>query len=94
MLAWHRDLIRFRRSQPDLTDGRLGAVDVTVDEGAGHLLVRRGVVTIAVNLGDAPWDLPPDLGELCGFSTPELASNEKSLKLPANAVAILTSSLV
>ena len=92
--AWHRDLIRFRRAHPDLTDGRLSRVDVSVDEDAGRLLLRRGVVTVAVNLGDEPWDLPPGSGRVSLSSTPEVAVGDESLKVPSNAVVIMTSSRV
>jgi len=55
LLAWHRDLIALRRRVPALTDGRLDAVEVEVDEPAGHLTVRRGPVQVLVNLGGEPW---------------------------------------
>jgi maltooligosyltrehalose trehalohydrolase len=54
LLAWHRGLIRFRRSHPELTDGRLDRVEVEVDEAACRITIRRGRVTVAVDLGDSP----------------------------------------
>ena len=94
LLAWHRDLIRLRRSLPDLTDGRLDRVQVDVDEPERHLLVRRGLVTVAVNLGDSPWALPSDSGRVVLSSTRDVAVDEKSVKLPARTVVILTSYVV
>jgi maltooligosyltrehalose trehalohydrolase len=60
LLAWHRQLVAFRRSHPELAGGGVG-VDVEVDEARGRLRVRRGAVEVLVNLGDEPWDgVPPD----------------------------------
>ncbi len=50
LLQWHRELIRFRRSHPSLTDGRLDAVAVAVDEVGGCLSMRRGSVHLQVDL--------------------------------------------
>jgi maltooligosyltrehalose trehalohydrolase len=56
LLAWHRELIRLRRSLPEVTDGRLEAVEVDVDEARRRLAMRRGRLTVLVNLGDGPWE--------------------------------------
>ena len=58
LLAWYRKLIAFRRSQPSLTDGRLDRVDVTFDEHAGWLVMKRGPVEVACNFG-ADWQAIP-----------------------------------
>jgi maltooligosyltrehalose trehalohydrolase len=50
--SWYRRLIAFRRSRPDLLDGRLGAVDVEVDEEARTLAVRRGGAVVCCNLSE------------------------------------------
>ncbi|MEA3076365.1 MAG: maltooligosyltrehalose trehalohydrolase [Actinomycetota bacterium] len=60
LLAWHRELIDFRRSHPDLVDAGV-PVEVEVDEALGRLRMRRGRVEVRVNLGEASWDgVPPD----------------------------------
>jgi maltooligosyltrehalose trehalohydrolase len=51
LLAWYRGLLALRRSTPDLTDTRLDRTGVWVDAEAGGLLVRRGRVVVAANLG-------------------------------------------
>ncbi|KAB2351631.1 malto-oligosyltrehalose trehalohydrolase [Actinomadura rudentiformis] len=51
MLEWHRSLIALRHAWPDLTDPRLSEVDVAYDEEARWLVVRRGRLTVAANLG-------------------------------------------
>jgi maltooligosyltrehalose trehalohydrolase len=51
LLAWTRDLIALRRSRLDLSDGRRDRVQVTYDEDARWLVVRRGSTAVACNLG-------------------------------------------
>jgi maltooligosyltrehalose trehalohydrolase len=59
LLAWHRQLLEFRRDHPELSDG--AEVEVEVDEIGRRLLVRRGRVEVRINLGDEPWEgVPPD----------------------------------
>ena len=87
LLAWHRDLIRLRRSTPCLTDGRLDAVQVEVDEAAGHLRLRRGDVEVCVNLGDEPWAVPVEGSVL--LSSPAGQTVEGgAVKLPPDGVII------
>jgi maltooligosyltrehalose trehalohydrolase len=87
LLDWHRELIALRRRLPELTDPRLTAVHVRQHGRA--LLVTRGRVHIAANLGSAPVRLPMDGGKVVLGSDPkiELAGE---LILPAESVAVVT----
>jgi maltooligosyltrehalose trehalohydrolase len=58
LLQWYRALIALRRSHPDLATAPAGSPEVTYDEGAGWLVVRRGSVAVAVNLGAAAQVVP------------------------------------
>ncbi len=60
VLDWYRRLIALRRSRPELTDPRLDLVDVAYDEEARWLVVHRGALRVAVNLGDTRQELPLD----------------------------------
>jgi maltooligosyltrehalose trehalohydrolase len=51
LLAWTRDLIALRRSRLELCDGHRDRVRVTYDEDARWLVVCRGTVAVACNLG-------------------------------------------
>ena len=51
MLAWYRELIALRRARPELTDPRLDRVQADYDEAGRWLVVRRGRLRIAANLG-------------------------------------------
>jgi maltooligosyltrehalose trehalohydrolase len=53
MLTWYRALLALRRSRPELTDPRFDLVRVDYDEAARWLLVHRGRLRVAANLGEA-----------------------------------------
>jgi len=52
ILEWHRQLIRLRRSEPELAGGPLDAVAVKCDERGRWLAVKRGSFTIACNFAE------------------------------------------
>ena len=58
LLGVHRELIALRRAHPDLTDPHLDRVQVDADADARTLVVHRGDLRLAVNLGEAPATLP------------------------------------
>jgi maltooligosyltrehalose trehalohydrolase len=92
LLAWHRSLIALRRSHPDLATAPAGSPEVTYDEGAGWLVVRRGRVAVVVNLGDAPRTVPvPAAGPraLLLASAPAAALDARGVALPPDSVAIV-----
>jgi malto-oligosyltrehalose trehalohydrolase len=51
LLAWYRELIALRRSRPELADPALDQLRVDYDETARWLVLRRGQVRVAANLG-------------------------------------------
>ena len=56
MLELYRSLIELRRTEPDLADPQLDLVEVSFDEDARWLLIRRGELFVAVNLAEqAQW---------------------------------------
>ena len=87
VLDWHRRLIALRRSEPALTDGRLDLVDVTVDDGAGWLVVRRGPVTVAGNIGPSAVDLPA-AGALVLASDGAVQADAGTVRLAPDSVAV------
>ncbi|MGH7902617.1 MAG: malto-oligosyltrehalose trehalohydrolase [Candidatus Dormibacteraceae bacterium] len=89
LIAWHRDLMRLRRRLPELTDGRLEAVRVAFDEPACWLLMGRGRVTVAVNLGPAPVRLSCPAGDLLLASGPGVRLHGGLVELPSDSVGIV-----
>jgi maltooligosyltrehalose trehalohydrolase len=94
---WYRDLYALRRAEPALRDGRYEDIPVEVDDEAGTLVVRRGPILVALDLGPEPVtvDVPP-AGE--GHTEPWelLLASERGIRLegdrlwlPSDSVAIL-----
>ena len=51
LLAWHRRLLELRWTEPMLTDGRMDRAQVRYDESQRWLVLERGPITLACNLG-------------------------------------------
>jgi maltooligosyltrehalose trehalohydrolase len=91
LLAWYRSLIALRRQLPAVTDPRLDRTRTECDSGAGWLVLRRGPVTVASNLGTETWIFPAGPGAvLLAASDPRIERTRGGLALPADTVAILT----
>jgi maltooligosyltrehalose trehalohydrolase len=91
MLAWHRQLIRLRRAEPSLADGRLDRVQAQFDERARWLTVERGDITVVGNLAPAPQRIPlrPGKHQAVVVSDPETDVGDGFVRCPPDAVAIL-----
>jgi maltooligosyltrehalose trehalohydrolase len=91
ILEWHRKLIRLRRTESAMTDGRLDLVNVQFDDEARWLVMERGPITVACNFGSETQDVPLRTGHqrmLTASSENAVAKNE-TLSLPRESVAIL-----
>jgi maltooligosyltrehalose trehalohydrolase len=82
LLAWYQALIALRRSCPELTDTRL--TEVSAEHGDAWIVVYRGSVRIAANLGAEPVRLPD--GELLLASASGIHPGGE---LPEESLAIL-----
>ena len=91
ILAWYRELIALRRARPELTDPRLDRVSADYDEDARWIMVRRGRLRIAANLGPGPVRLA--LGQpgtaVLAASSPGVAIEQDTVTLPAAALAVI-----
>jgi maltooligosyltrehalose trehalohydrolase len=91
VLAWYRELIAFRRSRPELLDGRLEAVEAEADEEGRTVRVRRGGVVVCCNLASAPRTVRLPAGEfgLRLASRDRVQVGDGVVRLPGPAAAIL-----
>jgi len=91
LLAWYGELIALRRARPELTDPRLDRVRADFDEDARWIMVRRGRLRIAANLGGEPVRLA--LGQpgtaVLAASSPAVAIEQDLVTLPAAAFAVI-----
>ncbi len=91
LLEWHKKLIRLRRSEPSLTDGRMEYVNAHSDDKERSIVLERGPWTVACNLGDTPFAISLREGahEVVATSHEGALLNGASVTLPADSVAIL-----
>ncbi|HLY84662.1 MAG TPA: DUF3459 domain-containing protein, partial [Acidimicrobiales bacterium] len=88
LLAWYRDLIRFRMDEPSLTDGRLH--DVAAWYGNGHLVLWRRHVLVVCNFSGARQEVGVvPRGELLLASDPGVVVTATGVDLPGDSVAVL-----
>ncbi|MCW2885878.1 MAG: maltooligosyltrehalose trehalohydrolase [Streptosporangiaceae bacterium] len=93
LLEWYQALIALRRARPELTDPRLTEIEVEVDEDTGRLLLIRGSLLVAANLGAETLHLPVRADRLLLASAPAVrlraGENGAELELPGSSVAVL-----
>jgi maltooligosyltrehalose trehalohydrolase len=89
-LEWYRQLIALRKARPEITDPRLDRVSVNYDEDARWLLVHRGAVRIAANLGDRPARIPlgAAFSAILAASAPGITTDSEAIFLPAASFAV------
>jgi maltooligosyltrehalose trehalohydrolase len=91
LLQWHKDLITLRRNQAELTDGNLNAVNVRFDENAQWLVLERGNLRVACNLGKAPVNV--EVGKCAQVllaSDDSIVLSGANIKLGPDSVAVLS----
>jgi len=88
MLQWYRALLGLRRTEPDLRADDLR--EVTVSAGADWLVMHRGSLDVAVNLGAQPAVLPVRPGAAVVLAWDARAAvADGGVRLPADGVAVL-----
>jgi maltooligosyltrehalose trehalohydrolase len=91
ILAWYREMIALRRARPELTDPRLDRVTADFDEDARWIMIRRGRLRIAANLGTGAIRLP--LGRrgtaVLAASHPEVAIQQDTVSMPPSSFAVI-----
>jgi maltooligosyltrehalose trehalohydrolase len=88
LLDLHRRLIALRRTWSDLTDPRFTTTEAAVDDEADVLVLQRGDVTVAANLGEEEVVVSVD-GALELATTDGVALTDGSLTLPPDSAAVL-----
>ena len=89
VLRWYRDLIALRREWPELADPRRDTVEVTYDEHARWLAVRRGRVAVLVNLGEAEHAFDIRASHLLAASDQSVRPTDTQVVVTPDAVALV-----
>ncbi len=91
MLAWYRALIHRRRTTPSLNITEPGFTRVRYDAQARWLVMQRGEVTVACNLGGSSWSFPvPEGSEVTMGSRGAVAIEDEAALLPPDTVVIFS----
>lgn len=91
-LEWHKQLVRFRRQWPELTDGRMDLVSTQFDEAAQWLQVHRRSITIVCNFADEEQSLrlrPDKPQHLLLASREGVVVRRGKIVMPGESVAVL-----
>jgi len=90
LLRVYRELIALRRARPELSDPWLDQVEVDVDEEARTVVLHRGRLRVACNLGAHPVTLAMDgpVSRILLASEP-VEGDTGALSLPAESFAIV-----
>ncbi|WP_214403625.1 malto-oligosyltrehalose trehalohydrolase [Pseudonocardia lacus] len=90
LLRLHRELIALRRARPELSDPWLDEVEVDIDEVARTVVLHRGRLRVACNLGGEPVTLAMNapIDRILLASEP-VEGHEDAISLPPEAFAIV-----
>jgi len=90
ILEWHKQLIRLRRAELSLNDGRLDGVKTNRDESARWLVMERGAIGVACNLANHSQRIQLRIGKHRTLlaSEPDVNAASGSVILPPESVAI------
>ncbi len=83
----YRDLIALRRNDPDMADPWLGDLTVDYDEGERWIVLRRGRLRVACNLGADPVTVPVTGEVVLAWAAPTVGAGGTALD--GHSVAIL-----
>jgi maltooligosyltrehalose trehalohydrolase len=89
LLGWYRDLIALRKANPDLADPRLDRVSVETSEEGRWIVVHRGALRVAANLGDFSVAVPLAPGTVLLASDPKVSMTGADITLPAHSLAVV-----
>jgi maltooligosyltrehalose trehalohydrolase len=91
MRNWYRALIALRRGSLSLNDGDIGHLSAQCDEERRWILIDRGGVQVAANLGqqEASFDVPEGFRVVL-VSREGIASSDGKISLPPDTLAVLS----
>jgi maltooligosyltrehalose trehalohydrolase len=89
LLTVHRELIALRKARPELSDPWLDEVEIDIDEELRTVVLHRGRLRVAVNLGTEPAALTlGPIGRILLASEP-VVGEEDALALPPESFAVV-----
>ena len=90
MLNWYKQLIRLRKSRPELSDGQMDEVEIDFDEEDRWFSMQRGGIVMVFTLDEDGYSAGLEEGvQLLFASDPSIAVEQGQLTIPGVGVALL-----
>ena len=90
MLAWYKDLIKLRKSFPELCDGSLRNCRIEFSEARKYIIIKRGSVLTAANFDNSEQELAIEINcQVLLTSNPDIKIDNAKITLPSKSVVIL-----
>ncbi len=89
MVDWYKKLIHLRKTTPELTNGRMDDVIVSIDDDDQWLVMDRGAIQVACNLGSEPLHIDLPEGSTLLLGSDEVAMQGSELTLPPDSVSVV-----
>lgn len=92
MLQWYKQLIRLRRTTPDLNDGEIGEVHAKYSEAGQWMCIERRSTTTVCNLRQQPQCVPVDHNRSLNIlltSDASVSITPEGIHMPPESVVIL-----
>lgn len=86
LLDFYRGLITLRRSEPDMADAWLQHLVIDFDEDERWIVMRRGHIAVACNLGEQSVSVPVTGEMLLAWGEPEVGAH--GTELPGHSVVV------
>ncbi|MEX3651051.1 DUF3459 domain-containing protein, partial [Mycolicibacterium porcinum] len=83
----YRELIALRRTEPDLADPWLDHMTIDFDEEQRWVVLHRGALAIACNLGTEAVPVPVTGDLVAAWDVPDIGSTDTTL--PGHSFAVL-----
>ncbi|NLE80174.1 MAG: DUF3459 domain-containing protein, partial [Rhodococcus sp.] len=93
LLDCYRSLIALRRARPDITDPWLEHLGVDYDEDAHWIVLTRGSVRVACNLGAGQVTVPIGGSPLLWWDAPSQDETASATTIPPHSFVVLDSSV-
>jgi maltooligosyltrehalose trehalohydrolase len=88
-LAWYRELLALRRSEPELADPRLDLVQVQADAQTRTVVVVRGTIRVVCNLDDQPQKVSLEHPVEVLAASDKASLEGSDVSLPPHSVALV-----
>lgn len=91
MLAWYTELIKLRKSYPELCDGSLESIKTEFSEARRYIKIQRGSILTAANFDDSEQELALDIDnyQVLLTSNANIKTGNANIILPSKSVVII-----